>query len=141
MNRSIVRTFAATIACISFMTVAAIAAPGHTTGNVNIRSGPGANYQKITTLPAGLRIDVRRCVANWCNVRARGVSGWVAANYIQYSAQPVIISPTVIARPPHYRPPHYRPHHSHRPNRPRPPGWNKPGRPTCKIAPGRPCPR
>ncbi len=114
--------------CLLFMQAMAAAAPGHTTGNVNMRSGPGADYQKIATLPAGARVDIGRCVSNWCSVRALGVSGWVSANYVQRSGwqRPVVIAPTIVIRPPH---------------RPRPPHWQKPGRPTCRIAPGYPCPR
>nr|AJW29902.1 SH3 type 3 domain-containing protein [Ochrobactrum sp. LM19] len=121
------------------LTGGAYAAPAYTTGNVNMRSGPGTGYQKLTTLPAGTGIDVRRCAANWCNVRALGVSGWISASYVQAaqsSGRTIVIAPRVIVRPPHYRPPH-----AHRPNRPRPPHWNRPGKPTCRIAPGYPCPR
>ncbi|WP_010657923.1 SH3 domain-containing protein [Brucella anthropi] len=119
---------------LSIITVTANAAPAITTGNVHLRTGPGTGYQTITTLPAGSKVNLRRCVSSWCQVRALGTTGWVSARYVSRSVTggpTIIISPVI--RPPHYRPPHYRP-----PHRPRPPGHRPP---KCKIAPGFPCPR
>lgn len=52
----------------------ATAAPGYTTGNVNLRTGPGTKYRKITVVPAGARIEVYRCTS-WCRINYRGYRG------------------------------------------------------------------
>jgi len=112
---------------------AAMAAEAYTTGNVNVRSGPGTGYARIGMLYEGARVDLRRCEGNWCNVYGPRLRGWVSATYLDdYVGRPraVVIEPTIIVRPPHWnRPP------QPRPPRPRPPGAN------CRIAPGFPCPR
>ncbi|MFE0014805.1 SH3 domain-containing protein [Mesorhizobium sp. NPDC059054] len=132
----------AALALLGGLAVAApaLAASAHTTGNVNVRSGPGTGYAKLGTLPAGARVNLRGCEDNWCNVRGAGLSGWVSANFLtNYVGRPpaVVIAPKIVVRPPH-RPPHWqRPPHR--------PGWKpRPPRPrpgdNCKIAPGFPCP-
>ncbi|MCG7508615.1 SH3 domain-containing protein [Mesorhizobium retamae] len=117
----------------------AVAASGYTSGNVNVRSGPGTGYAKIGVLTAGTRVSLRGCQNNWCNVRGAGLVGWISASFlVEDMARPpaVVIAPTIVVRPPH-RPPHW-----HKP--PHRPGWRpRPPRPgdNCKIAPGFPCRR
>lgn len=71
----------ATTAAVIFLP-AAQAAPAQLTGNVNVRSGPGANYAVIDTATRGTTVDVRQCQASYCQVRGSGINGWVAANYL-----------------------------------------------------------
>ena len=60
---------------------AAAAAPGVATGNVNMRSGPGTQYAKITTVPAGAPVEVLGC-SGWCEIAFAGRQGFVSANYV-----------------------------------------------------------
>lgn len=60
---------------------AAQAAPGAVTGDVNMRTGPGKNYARITTIPAGAPIEVFDC-PSWCEVEFAGRQGWVSSNYV-----------------------------------------------------------
>ena len=60
---------------------AAQAAPGVATGDVNMRTGPGTSYGKITTIPAGAPVEVFDC-PSWCQVAYAGREGWVSSNYI-----------------------------------------------------------
>ncbi len=115
----------------------AAAYTAYTTGNVNIRTGPGTGYARIATLAGGLRLDVLTCQGSWCRVGYQGMSGWISANYLDRSVATrpppaVIIQPQIVVRPPYYRPPYYRPP-------PPPPPYYRP-RPNCRIAPGYPCP-
>ena len=71
----------AAIAAVIGWSVAAQAAPGVATGNVNMRAGPGTSYAKITTIPAGAQVEVFDC-DGWCQVAFGGAQGWVSANYI-----------------------------------------------------------
>ncbi|MEK1851036.1 MAG: SH3 domain-containing protein [Phyllobacterium sp.] len=45
----------------------------YTTGNVNLRTGPGTTYTRVGTLPAGLRFNVLACQSDWCHVGHQGV--------------------------------------------------------------------
>lgn len=78
-------TLAAT-AFAAFVAVPAVAnaAPGYTTGAVNLRTGPSTSYSRITTIPAGARIDIGRC-SGWCQVSYRGYHGWVAGSYVAHA--------------------------------------------------------
>ena len=59
----------------------ALAAPGVAKGSVNLRAGPGTNYARIATIPAGARVNVLRC-PRWCEVVYGGRRGWASAAYI-----------------------------------------------------------
>lgn len=127
---------AALLGLTAFSASASAATVAHTTTSLNVRSGPGAHYARIATLPAGQRVTLYHCEDSWCSIHAAGVHGWASANYLERShvVRPVIVQPQIVIRPPHYRP--HRPHWPHKPHRPRPP---KPHKPQCKIAPGFPC--
>lgn len=78
-----------TTAALLLAPLAAQAADGYVTGNVNLRAGPDVDYPRITTIPAGTRIAVQGCTDGWewCDVIAYGDRGWVAGNFIQYDYQ------------------------------------------------------
>lgn len=66
--------------------VAASAADGYLTANVNLRAGPDISYPRIDTLPAGGSVNIYGCTDGWawCDVSYRGDRGWIAGNYIDY---------------------------------------------------------
>lgn len=66
---------------------AAQAAPATVTSNVNVRSGPGANYPVIDAVRRGQTVDVRQCQANYCEIRSRDSRGWVSSNYLAQGGQ------------------------------------------------------
>ena len=61
--------------------------PAFTTGSVNVRTGPGVGYAKITSLPAGAGVDVQFCQPGWCRVGYWAGLGWVSANYLSVGAR------------------------------------------------------
>lgn len=69
-------------AAVAFPTIA-FAAPAVVSASVNLRAGPGANYARIATLPAGSRVDAGSCRAGWCRV---GGGGWISARYLSFNA-------------------------------------------------------
>lgn len=136
------------------MAGAAFAAPAIATSNVNVRSGPGTNYQAINTLLRGDRVDVEGCQAGWCYVDGHGVEGWVSWRYLAESSRPsrpATVFQFNFGSPPRWdapRPPRPTPGPS-RPGPGRPGGdwdgpgrpgndWNGPGRPGGDNSPGRP---
>lgn len=120
----------------------AAAVDGFTTGNVNMRTGPGTGFDKITTLPAGTGVDVIGCTDNgWCQVSAGGPPGWVSRSYLErmsgpppaYDGPPIVVAPPVVVPPPYYGGfygPGWYPPLGWGPGypgyRPPPPGWRPP---------------
>jgi uncharacterized protein YraI len=123
------------VAAVFGSSAAAFAYSAHTTTNLNVRTGPGASYAKVGTLPVGFRVDVAGCQPGWCRIHGGGVSGWVSSGYLARAH--VVRPPIVIVRPPHHRPPHWHKPPHHRPPHHRPPHKPRPGK--CKIAPGFSC--
>src|SRR6187455_746553 len=70
---------------------AALAAPGETTGTVNLRSGPGTAYAVIGRIPAGAQVNIMSC-RRWCELSYAGEKGFVSPNAVvaEYSATPYV---------------------------------------------------
>jgi uncharacterized protein YraI len=64
---------------------AAFATQAVATGNVNVRSGPAAGYQRVDTLRRNEVVEVTGCRGGWCYIEKRGPDGWVSARYLQES--------------------------------------------------------
>lgn len=126
------------------MAGAALAAPAVATSNVNVRSGPGTNYQAVDTLRRGERVDVEGCRAGWCYIDGRGAEGWVSWQYLAETSRPTRPSTVFqfnFGSPPRWEAPG-RPNAG--PSRPGPgrdndgrPGDNRPDRPGDNNGPGR----
>jgi uncharacterized protein YraI len=119
---------------------AVFAAEAYTATDLNVRTGPGTQYDRIATLPPDTGVDVIDSENGWCLVRSRGVRGWVSCSYLargEESNNVIVLRPQIYIGPGRY----YRPHHWRpgRPQRPRPPHRPRPPK-KCKIAPGFPCP-
>lgn len=81
---------------------------------LNLRSGPGIVYERITTLPACSQVTVLDHQGGWTKVRAAGQTAWVAARYLRgspcavaRSLPPRVVAPEV--SPPVYVPAPYAP--------------------------------
>jgi uncharacterized protein YraI len=77
---------AAAAAAVTIMASVAVAdaASARLTGNVNLRAGPGTQYYKVTSLPAGAPVEVFGCLPQytWCDIGYGGLRGWVSARYL-----------------------------------------------------------
>jgi Bacterial SH3 domain len=45
---------------------------------LSLREGPGNNYYKIATIPAGAQVDVKGCRGGWCGVIWQGNRGYAS---------------------------------------------------------------
>jgi D-alanyl-D-alanine carboxypeptidase len=108
-NRIQLKTFLLTIAAVSLSAgiLFAQAAKGSytTTADVPLRSGPGSNYEAITTLPKGIQINVVGKEGYWLKVESKhgGKPGYIdeqfAARDGATNAAPAKTPATTIAGP------------------------------------------
>lgn len=75
----------------AFLSVMLFSAPafalsGYTTADVNMRTGPGIRYARVTVIPARSLVNIRECLPDlyWCRVYWRGFRGWVSRHYLRY---------------------------------------------------------
>jgi len=61
---------------------AANAVPATAQASVNVRSGPGTQYEVVGAIPAGATVDVRGCTGSWCRVSFSGGTGYANRNYL-----------------------------------------------------------
>lgn len=54
----------------------------YTTAGVNMRSGPGKDYKRITTVDYGTKVDVAAEQDGWSFVSVDGKFGWISSNYL-----------------------------------------------------------
>jgi uncharacterized protein YgiM (DUF1202 family) len=54
--------------------------PAMVYSNVNLRQGPGTNFNVLVTIPAGSPIGVGGCSGEWCQVMWQGQTGYVIAS-------------------------------------------------------------
>lgn len=95
MKRTLlIAAFAAALASIA--TAASAAAVGVTSGSVNLRSGPGSQYEVVAVVPQNQTVTVVGCLAGstWCDIAWANYRGWMSANFIytQVGGQPVVVT-------------------------------------------------
>ena len=59
------------------------------TGNLNVRSGPGFQYQVMNQISANVPVEITGCVSDysWCSVALPGgATGWASAPYLVIKA-------------------------------------------------------
>lgn len=66
--------------------VAATAATAYVSASVNVRAGPGTNYGKLATLPAGAAVNAGFCRYGWCPIYNGPRPGFVSARYIRFGS-------------------------------------------------------
>ncbi len=89
MTRPAITLLAGVVAVLSaFYAVPALADPAFATRNVNVRSGPGLNFEAVDQLVIGEPVDRGNCNSDgsWCYIRHEGTNGWVAAVFLAASA-------------------------------------------------------
>lgn len=69
-------------------TAAAARCSGVIQNNLNLRTGPGVNYDRMTTISAGttVAITAQNTTGDWYRVLINSESGWMSADYLQLSA-------------------------------------------------------
>lgn len=65
---------------------AAQAAPGYSTANVNMRTGPDIDFPAVDVIPDGDPVDIRGCLddESWCDVIWADQRGWVYGEYLAF---------------------------------------------------------
>jgi uncharacterized protein YraI len=63
----------------------AFASVTRTTGNVNLREGPGTEHRVIVTIPAGSSVNIHSCGTTWCYLSWTRHSGFSSRRYLSPS--------------------------------------------------------
>lgn len=84
MKRILIATTA--LASVLIFPIAAHAATATAVTNLNVRQGPGPQYQITGLLEANQSTEVLGCVegGSWCQIDANGEQGWVYSTYLTY---------------------------------------------------------
>jgi uncharacterized protein YraI len=61
---------------------AANAVPATAETSLNVRSGPGTQYEVVGTLRAGETVDAGDCAGSWCRVSFSGGTGFASRSYL-----------------------------------------------------------
>lgn len=61
---------------------------------LNVRSGPGTDYEKIGALAYGARVDVVKIEDGWAEIKYSGEEAYVSAAYLTHGTAPTAASPT-----------------------------------------------
>lgn len=73
---------------------AAAAAPATAQSPLNLRAGPGTQYEVVGTIPGGATVDVAGCTGSWCQVNFNGESGFASRSFLQMAeGGPVVVAP------------------------------------------------
>jgi uncharacterized protein YraI len=64
----------------------ALASPAMVTSNVNVRSGPGANYGVVDIVRRGEFVDLVGCQNAWCYIDKYGSEGWISAAFVDLNS-------------------------------------------------------
>ena len=67
---------------------AAAAAPAVAESALNMRSGPGTQYEVVATIPGGAMVDVAGCTGSWCQVSFNGEPGFANRSYLAMGGEP-----------------------------------------------------
>jgi hypothetical protein len=93
--------------------VGATAKPITTTGETNLRKGPGTDSEVVTLIPKGTMVEVGDCTNGWCQVTWEGQDGYVISRNLGMGGPPRPPRRPVAAQgygngpPPGYPPPGY----------------------------------
>jgi uncharacterized protein YraI len=70
----------------------ALAASATVTTDLNVRAGPGPQFEVVGVLPADQTVEVTGCIEGslWCQVA--GESGWVYSEYLSYNLDGNVVS-------------------------------------------------
>ena len=101
MNKNIRKTLVL-LFIFSLILVLSFAAEGKGTVNasvLNIRSGPGTNYNNIGQLSGGSEISIVKLENNWIQIRLPQGLGWVSSEYVTISANPTVdVAPSPVVQ-------------------------------------------
>jgi hypothetical protein len=67
---------------LALSTGLAAAAPAVVQQDLNLRAGPGTDYEVIAAMPAGTTVNVMGCEASWCRVAFGGTAGFASRGYL-----------------------------------------------------------
>lgn len=68
--------------------VSATAKPIATSGETNLRKGPGTDSEVLTLIPKGTTVEVGKCTNGWCEASFDGKDGYVIGRNVGLGPRP-----------------------------------------------------
>ena len=95
MRKTILRTLILTVLLFTLLSATAYAETATLTGDdVNLRSGPGMNYEVLGCFEKGTEVTVHdRSNAEWVSVTVNGVRGFMSSSYLSVSGGEKTVRP------------------------------------------------
>src|SRR5258708_1708821 len=86
-TKHILAGLGAAAAAVAFATVAAADIPAAAISDLNIRSGPGPEFDVVGVIPMNGAVNVVGCIEGslWCTVSYGGIMGWSYSQYLTTS--------------------------------------------------------
>ena len=104
---SLVRIAASAAIFTLLSAVGATAKPVVTTGETNLRKGPGTDTEALTLIPKGTTVEVGTCTNGWCEITLDGKTGFAFAPNLGLAPRrpppprgPVVADGGVVTGPP-----------------------------------------
>lgn len=106
---SFARAAASAVIVTLLSVVSATAKPIATTGETNLRKGPGTETEVLTLIPKGGVVEVGECTNGWCAASFDGKDGYVIARNVGLGPRPAprgrAMGPVQVYDGPAYGPP------------------------------------
>ncbi len=106
---SFARAAASAVIVTLLSVVSATAKPIATTGETNLRKGPGTETEVLTLVPKGGVVEVGECTNGWCAASFDGKDGYVIARNVGLGPRPAprgrAMGPVQVYDEPAYGPP------------------------------------
>ncbi len=88
MARGKISLLAAALLALLQSAPALAGTPAWTNRPLEVRQGPGYEYDAVGDIEGEIRISVERCRHRWCRIETSGVDGWVNQDYLSFGREP-----------------------------------------------------
>jgi uncharacterized protein YraI len=75
----------------------AAAVPAQVETDLNVRLGPGTDYDVVDVMPVGMVVDVVACYSGWCEISWEGYDGFASRAYLDIPENVTVVAPAADA--------------------------------------------
>lgn len=86
--KALLALVSAVLMALAIAPAAQAGTPAWTISKLPVFAGPGARYDRVSTVPEGLHLSVVRCRPQWCEIDAGSAKGWVSRDNLSFGQYP-----------------------------------------------------